>query len=87
MSNSCHQQLEDERKRRTSTVQTLTISEHNLAEARKKLTVEEQARRSTDSALEGADVHEVYTIEYSHIYIFSLTFMLFYDLLYIIFVL
>ena len=25
------------------------------------------------------DVHEIYTINYSHIYIFSLTFMLFYD--------
>ena len=33
------------------------------------------------------DVHEIYTIKYSHIYIFSLTFMLFYDWLYIIFVL
>ena len=35
-------------------IQTLTISEHNLAEVKKKLTAEEQARRSTDSALEGA---------------------------------
>ena len=26
-----------------------------------------------------ADVHEIYTIKYSHIYIFSLTFMLFCD--------
>ena len=27
----------------------------------------------------GSDVHEIYTIKYSHIYIFSLTFMLFCD--------
>ena len=27
----------------------------------------------------GGDVHEIYTIKYSHIYIFSLTFMLFCD--------
>ena len=33
------------------------------------------------------DVHEIYTIKYSYIYIFSLTFMLFCDWLYIIFVL
>ena len=33
------------------------------------------------------DVHEIYTIKYLHIYIFSLTFMLFYDWLYNIFVL
>ena len=29
--------------------------------------------------LEVGDVHEIYTIKYSHIYIFSLTFMLFCD--------
>ena len=34
-----------------------------------------------------ADVHEIYTIKYSHIYIFSLTFMLFCVWLYNIFVL
>ena len=33
------------------------------------------------------DVHEIYTIKYSHIYIFNLTFMLFCDWLYNIFVL
>ena len=36
-----------------------------------KLTAEERERKS--------DVHEIYTIKYSHIYIFSLTFMLFCD--------
>ena len=53
MFNNCYQQLEDERKKQASAVQTLTISEHNLAEARKKLTAEAQARRNADSALEG----------------------------------
>ena len=33
------------------------------------------------------DVHEIYTIKYSYIYIFGLTFMLFCDWLYNIFVL
>ena len=47
--------MEDERKKRTAAIQTLTISEHNLAELEKKLTAEEQARRSADSALEGAE--------------------------------
>ena len=36
-------------------IQTLTISEHNLAELKKKLTAEEQVRRSANSALEGAE--------------------------------
>ena len=36
-----------------------------------KLMAEERERKS--------DVHEIYTIKYSHIYIFSLTFMLFCD--------
>ena len=33
---------------------TLTISENNNAELKKKLAEEEQARKSADSALEGA---------------------------------
>ena len=53
MLNNCYQQLEDERKKRASAVQTLTISEHNLADTRKKLIAEEQAPKSADSALEG----------------------------------
>ena len=53
MFNNCQQQLEDEKKKRASAAQTLTISEHNLADARKKLIAEEQARKSADSALEG----------------------------------
>ena len=47
--------MEDERKKRTAAIQTLTISEHNIAELKKKLTSEEQAHRSADSALEGAE--------------------------------
>ena len=35
-------------------IQTLTISEHNLAKLKKKLIAKEQARRSADSILEGA---------------------------------
>ena len=54
MLNNCYQQLENERKKRASAVQTLTISEHDLAEVRRKLIAKEQARRSADSALEGA---------------------------------
>ena len=32
---------------------------------------------SSDSSSEKGDVHKIYTIKYSHIYIFSFTFMLF----------
>ena len=46
--------MEDEKKRRTTTVQTLTIAENNNVELKKKLTSEEHARRSADLALEGA---------------------------------
>ena len=47
--------MEDETKKWTAAIQTLTIFEHNLAELKKKLTSEEQARRSADSALEGTE--------------------------------
>ena len=53
MLNICYSQLDDERKKRASAVQTLTISEQDLAVAKKKLLTEEQARKSADSALEG----------------------------------
>ena len=55
MSNSLSQQLEEERKRRTAAVQTLTIAENSNADLKKRLTVEEQARKSADTALEGAE--------------------------------
>jgi len=53
MYNNCLNQLEEERKRRSSAVQTLTISKQDLVETKKKLVAEEQARKSSDSALEG----------------------------------
>ena len=36
-------------------MQTLTIAENYNADLRKKLTVEEQARKSADAALKGAE--------------------------------
>ena len=54
MSNSLTQQLDEERKRRATTVQTLTIAENNNTGLRKMLTAEEQARKSADAALKGA---------------------------------
>ena len=53
MLNNYYNQLEDERKRRASAIQNLTISEQDLVNAKKKLIAEEQARKSSDSALEG----------------------------------
>ena len=41
MFNACSDQLDDERKRRTTAVQTLSKFEQGLADARKKLQVEE----------------------------------------------
>ena len=45
MTNSYLQQLDEERKRRATTMQTLTIAENSNAELKKKLTAEEQARK------------------------------------------
>ena len=50
----CYQQLEDERKRWLTAVQTLNIVEQNNADLKKKLADEEHARWSADLALEGA---------------------------------
>ena len=55
MTNSLYQQLDDERKMRAAAVQTLTIAENSNTNLRKKLTAKEQARKSADSALEGAE--------------------------------
>ena len=49
------QQLDDERKRRVSTVQTLTIAENSNADLKEKLKAEEQQRKSADAALKGAE--------------------------------
>nr|XP_023926607.1 stress response protein NST1-like [Quercus suber] len=45
-------QLDDERKMRATAVQTLTIAEQSNVQLKKKLAVEEQARKSAKSALE-----------------------------------
>ena len=54
MFHSFSQQLDDEKKWRVAAVQTLTIAENSNADLRKKLTTEEQARKSADVALKGA---------------------------------
>ena len=55
MTNSCYQQLDDERKRRAAAVQTLVVVENSNADLKKKLTAEEQARKSAESALDSAE--------------------------------
>ena len=55
LTNSLSQQLDDERKRRVAAVQTLTIAENNNADLKKRLTAEEQARKSADAALKGVE--------------------------------
>ena len=52
---SVAQQLDDERKRRVSAVQTLTIAENSNADLREKLKAEEQERKSADAALKSAE--------------------------------
>ena len=53
MLNACSNQLDGERKRRVMVVQTLSKSEQDLADVRKKLQVEEEARKSAESTSEG----------------------------------
>ena len=55
MNNSCYQQLDEERKMRVAAMQTLTVVENSNADLKKKLTVEEQARKSADSALDSTE--------------------------------
>ena len=55
MTNSLYQQLDEERKRRAAAVQTLAIAENSNTDLKKKLTAEEQARKSTDVALEDVE--------------------------------
>ena len=55
MTNSLYQQLDEEKKRRAAAVQTLAIAENSNTDLKKKLTVEEQAQKSADAALEGAE--------------------------------
>ena len=55
MYHSVSQQLDDERKRRVAVVQTLIIVEDSNADLRQKLKAEEQARKSSDSALKNTE--------------------------------
>ena len=52
---SVAQQLDEERRKRVSTVQTLTIAEKSNADLREKLKTEEQQRKSAEAALKGAE--------------------------------
>ena len=53
MLNACSNQLDGERKRRATAVQTLSKSEQDLIAARKKLQVEEEARKNAELTSEG----------------------------------
>ena len=55
MTNSCYQQLDEERKMRVAAVQTLAVAKNSNANLTKKLTTEEQARKSADSALDSVE--------------------------------
>ena len=55
MTNSLSQQLDDKRKRRVVAVQTLTIAENNNVDLKTRLTTEEQAKKSANAALKGAE--------------------------------
>ena len=55
MSISLSQQLDEERKRKATDVQTLAIAKNNNTDLRKRLVAEEQARKSADAALKGAE--------------------------------
>ena len=55
MTNFLYQQLDEERKMRDVAVQTLAVAETSNADLKKKLTAEEQARKSADIALEDVE--------------------------------
>ena len=54
ITNSYYQQLDDERKRCVTDVQSFNIADQSNKDLRKKLAKEERARKSVDSALESA---------------------------------
>ena len=56
MYHSVSQQLDDERKRRSTAVQTLTITENSSVDLKQKLKVEEQAKKIAEAALKGAEM-------------------------------
>nr|XP_023878175.1 uncharacterized protein LOC111990621 [Quercus suber] len=51
---SYYDQIDDEKKKRISAVRTLNASEQNIAQLKKKLSAEEEARKRADSALKGS---------------------------------
>ena len=53
MYHSISQQLDDEKKRRMVALQTLSIAENSNTDLKKKLTAEEQAKKSAEAALKG----------------------------------
>ena len=55
MYHSASKQLDEERKRRGTAMQTLTIAENSNADLRQKLKAEEQARKSADATLKGVE--------------------------------
>ena len=55
MSISLSQQLDEERKMRATAVQTLAIVENSNTDLRKRLTAEEQAKKSADATLKGVE--------------------------------
>ena len=55
MYHTVSQQLDDERKRRSTAVQTLAIAENSNADLRQKIKAEEQVRKSADAALKGVE--------------------------------
>ena len=55
MYHSLSQQLDEERKRRSTAVQTLSIAENSNADLKQKLKTKEQAKKSADATLKGAE--------------------------------
>ena len=55
MYHSISQQLNGERKRRSAVVQTLTIAENSNTDLKQKLKAEEQAKKSAETTLKGAE--------------------------------
>ena len=55
MYHSVSQQLDEERKRNSTAMQTLTIAENSNVDVKQKLKAEEQARKIAEAALKGAE--------------------------------
>ena len=55
ITNSCYQQLDDEKRRRVTAVQLFNFADQSNANLRKKLAEEEKAQNSADLALESVE--------------------------------